>query len=263
MVTAREALQKISDRKLLEIQSLQTQLAEARAYHQAMQDAIKALPRDPQETGEDFSLREGTAIAQARDILFSAGRPLHILEILRRMGRPTDKPSRVSLSGSLSAYVRKNQVFRKTAPNTFSLIGQTGGSGGPQDTSVEEFPLGFGNLIDASETPSAISSSESNAQGGQAVAITRNAVVAALDSLGHSSAAQLLRSAEWSLDESEIRIQVAGLGKKMVSLTVNAAAEKIIRDTLAKIGAPTRFLVTPSSTSTLQTQKDFNAEAGR
>ena len=35
------------------------------------------------------------------------------------------------------------------------------------------------------------------------------------------------------------------MGKKMLSLTVNAAAEKIIRQELQKLGASSRFLVVP------------------
>ena len=37
----------------------------------------------------------------------------------------------------------------------------------------------------------------------------------------------------------------AGVGKKMLALTVNAAAEKIIRQELQRLGAPARFLVVP------------------
>ena len=35
------------------------------------------------------------------------------------------------------------------------------------------------------------------------------------------------------------------MGKKMLALTVNAAAEKIIRQELQRLGAPTRFLIVP------------------
>ena len=35
------------------------------------------------------------------------------------------------------------------------------------------------------------------------------------------------------------------MGKKMLALTVNAAAEKIIRQELQRLGAPTRFMVVP------------------
>jgi DNA polymerase-3 subunit gamma/tau len=60
---------------------------------------------------------------------------------------------------------------------------------------------------------------------------------------GHNSAAQLLGSAAWTLDGSSLRIEIPGIGKKMLALTVNAAAEKIIRQELQRLGAPTRFMV--------------------
>ncbi len=73
----------------------------------------------------------------------------------------------------------------------------------------------------------------------------RHAVGSALVDGGHDSAAELLGSAAWNLDGSSLRIEVPGVGKKMLSLTVNAAAEKIIRQELQRLGAPTRFLVVP------------------
>ena len=42
------------------------------------------------------------------------------------------------------------------------------------------------------------------------------------------------------------------MGKKMLALTVNAAAEKIIRQELQRLGAPTRFLVVPGEAKTGQ-----------
>jgi DNA polymerase-3 subunit gamma/tau len=73
--------------------------------------------------------------------------------------------------------------------------------------------------------------------------ILRDAVAAALDAGGHPSAAQLLGAGVWTLDTASVRIEVAGMGKKMLSITVNAAAEKIIRQELQRLGAPARFLV--------------------
>ncbi len=73
----------------------------------------------------------------------------------------------------------------------------------------------------------------------------REAVVTELNNGGHSTAAQLLHSGKWTLDGSNLRIEVAGMGKKMLALTVNAQAEKIVRQTLQKMNAPTRFLVIP------------------
>jgi len=77
----------------------------------------------------------------------------------------------------------------------------------------------------------------------------RHAVHSALATAGHNSAAELLGSATWKLDGSSLRIEVAGVGKKMLALTVNAAAEKIIRQELQQRGGPARFMVVPGTGS--------------
>ncbi|MGA3160587.1 MAG: DNA polymerase III subunit gamma/tau [Terracidiphilus sp.] len=71
----------------------------------------------------------------------------------------------------------------------------------------------------------------------------RQAVGSALVEGGHVSAAQLLGAGKWIIDGASLRIEVAGMGKKMLALTVNAAAEKIIRQELERLGAPTRLHV--------------------
>jgi DNA polymerase-3 subunit gamma/tau len=73
----------------------------------------------------------------------------------------------------------------------------------------------------------------------------RHAIGSALVEAGHSSAAQLLGASEWTMEASSLRIEVPGMGKKMLALTFNAAAEKILRQELQKLGAPTRFLIVP------------------
>ncbi len=75
----------------------------------------------------------------------------------------------------------------------------------------------------------------------------KKAVMHALEQGSHASAAQLLGAAAWSVDSASVRIETAAMGKKMLSLTVNAAAEKIIRQELQRLGAPARFLVVPGS----------------
>jgi len=77
----------------------------------------------------------------------------------------------------------------------------------------------------------------------------RQAVVSALADAGHASASQLLGAGTWTVDGSSLRIEVAGMGKKMLSLTVNAAAEKIIRQELQRLGGPARFMVIPGEGS--------------
>jgi DNA polymerase-3 subunit gamma/tau len=73
----------------------------------------------------------------------------------------------------------------------------------------------------------------------------RQAVVTALTEAGHESAALMLGAGAWTLNGSSVRVEVAGMGKKMLALTVNAAAEKIIRQELQRLGAPARFMAVP------------------
>jgi DNA polymerase-3 subunit gamma/tau len=71
----------------------------------------------------------------------------------------------------------------------------------------------------------------------------RQDIVSALATAGHGSAAQLLGNGTWRLESTSVHVAVPGMGKKMLSLTVNAAAEKIVRQELQRLGAPTRFVV--------------------
>jgi DNA polymerase-3 subunit gamma/tau len=78
----------------------------------------------------------------------------------------------------------------------------------------------------------------------------RHAIGSALVNAGHVSAAQLLGAGAWTLDGASLRIEVPGMGKKMLALTINAAAEKIIRQELQRLGAPVRFLIVPGDRAT-------------
>jgi DNA polymerase-3 subunit gamma/tau len=82
------------------------------------------------------------------------------------------------------------------------------------------------------------------ASGAPSMEAIRHAIGSALVDGGHTSAAQLLGAGTWTLDGASLRIDVS-MGKKMLGLTVNAAAEKIIRQEMQRLGAPTRFMVVP------------------
>lgn len=144
---ARENLQRLYDRKAQEISDLEAQIERAKVYLQAIQDSIKALPREVPSNhaaGEDASatLRPGTNLARARDAIQSAGGPMHVIEILAAIGVDNTKANRTSLIGSLGGYVRKRQVFTRPKPNTFGLIGMR-----VPDTSEEQpLPASFGKL---------------------------------------------------------------------------------------------------------------------
>jgi DNA polymerase III subunit gamma/tau len=83
------------------------------------------------------------------------------------------------------------------------------------------------------------------ASGSPSVESIRLAVGSALAEASHVSAAQLLSEGAWTLDGSKLHIEVAGMGKKMLALTVNDAAKKIINQELKRLGAPTRFQIIP------------------
>jgi hypothetical protein len=109
-------------RKEAEIQSLEAQIKDAKVYIQALQDVLRMFPRQVGSQMEPASvLRPSSLVAQARNILLREGAPLHVDEILRRLGKPLDRPNKTALSGSLAAYVRKGQIFTRAAPNTFGL----------------------------------------------------------------------------------------------------------------------------------------------
>lgn len=73
----------------------------------------------------------------------------------------------------------------------------------------------------------------------------KQAIVATLAQQGHASASQLISTARFTLEATSLRIEVPGIGKKMLALTVNAAAEKIIKQEVQRLGGPSRFMVIP------------------
>ena len=141
---------------------------------------------------------------------------------------------------------------------------QTGSSASPVAT-MERAPAAVSAFQGATPFPAAtaqatgFASGETLTEGALAVApraavaatslpsieAIRHAVGCALVEGGHVSAAQLLGAGAWALDGGSLRIEVSGMGKKMLALTINAAAEKIIRQELQRLGAPSRFLVIP------------------
>ncbi len=82
----------------------------------------------------------------------------------------------------------------------------------------------------------------------------RTAVVQALESGGHNSAATLLDAAQWIPDGATLRIEVPAKAT-MIRITFNAAAEKIIRQMLTTSGAPTRYRIVPGESSATVTPR--------
>lgn len=122
-MSLRDNFQKLIDKKQQEIDNLELQLREANAYIQALQDSMKLLPREGNNTAEmGYNLRPDSTLAKARDIIRATGKPMPIGDILKAIGASPDKKNRVSLAGTLSSYTKKGRIFTKTAPNTFGLL---------------------------------------------------------------------------------------------------------------------------------------------
>jgi len=118
----RVELQKRIERKQAEIREHEELIRQAQAYIQGLQDTLKLIPKEDEFGQVSTAFRHGSNVAKARDVLSAAGHPMHISEILKAMGQPPDKKHRLALAGSIASYARKDQVFKKTAPNTFGLL---------------------------------------------------------------------------------------------------------------------------------------------
>jgi hypothetical protein len=136
------------ERKQAENREWMLKIRENNAYVQGLQDTLRVLSKDSSQSpavsaapaAADRALRHGTALAKTREIIRSAGKPLHITEILKALGKPIDRKNRANLSGTISAYARKSQIFSKSAPNTFGLIEMDDGGplAGEKDGSEED-----------------------------------------------------------------------------------------------------------------------------
>ncbi len=128
-----------------------------------------------------------------------------------------------------------NAIARELSP--FPVVGTQAAGNGSSELLTE------GALAKAPEA--------ARATGGDlSVESIRQDIVSALATAGHGSAAQLLGNGAWRLESTSVQVAVPGMGKKMLSLTVNAAAEKIVRQELQRLGAPTRFVVSAGEGST-------------
>ena len=119
----RRHIEGMIEKKEQEIQDLEDKIKEASVYLQALRDVLKKFPREgSSEELPTSSLRPGSMVAEARDLILLAGKPMHVDELLKAKGKPLTRDNRTALGGSLSAYVRKGTIFTRVAPNTFGLM---------------------------------------------------------------------------------------------------------------------------------------------
>ncbi len=140
----RQEFQKRIEKKQQEIKDLESKIKEANSYLQALLDSMKWLPRDGNDSAGTQTLRPGTTLAKAQEAIREAGHAMHVADILKAIGKPSDKKNRVSLGGSLSGYVRSREIFTRPAPNTFGLIEMNKTSNGSEEIEGSDLPENFG-----------------------------------------------------------------------------------------------------------------------
>ena len=145
----REDILKRIERKQVELNAAELEWEKrksgAEAYIQALLETIKALPREASDVSPERILRPGGALAKVRDLILSQRKPQHVDEILRTLSKPNDKKSRASITSAIGSYVRRKEIFVRTAPNTFGLIEL----GHAQDREEDLPPAGFGQAVTA------------------------------------------------------------------------------------------------------------------
>jgi hypothetical protein len=141
----RRRILKEIEKQEAKIAGLNFDLTGAEAYLQAQRDMLKLLPR---ESNADASaaLRPTSDLAKARDIIREAGKPMHVTDILKGLGKEVTRDSRASLASSIGAYVRRNEIFTRPVPNTFGLVEFNGSE------EVSEPPENFGQDEQKAET---------------------------------------------------------------------------------------------------------------
>ena len=149
-MTERDLINQRLKRKEQEIQGFEDKIRAARIYVQALKDILKMLNSDSSDQASESSLRAGSAVAQARDVILRADAPVHINDILEQIGKEATREGRASLTSSIAAYVRKGEIFTRTAPNTFGLIELDHEA---EEDEVLSPPAGFGQDVDDDDVP--------------------------------------------------------------------------------------------------------------
>jgi hypothetical protein len=135
-----EEIRRRIDKKKRDLEKLEHDLRDGKVYLRALEDTYRLLEDGD---GSEPALRPGSDLAQAQEMIRKAGRPLHVSEILAMLGKGADTKSKESLSGSLSSYARKGQVFTKAGPNKFGLTDMPAepdnGTAAKQDEPPDDF----------------------------------------------------------------------------------------------------------------------------
>ena len=135
----RARIEQLLRKKQSEVLTLEEKLKAAKAYINALRDVLRVTGGD--DADGEAKLKDGSSVAKAREAILSRGEPIRLDDLLLSMGKEVTQANRSSLGGSLAAYVRRNEIFTRPAPNTFGLLEL--GHGLVQEVD-DEPPPGFG-----------------------------------------------------------------------------------------------------------------------
>jgi DNA polymerase-3 subunit gamma/tau len=111
--------------------------------------------------------------------------------------------------------------------------------------------------IDASQSSDVTSSSSHSTE-----ALQEAAVAALSGAKSQQTAADALTDAEWTVTEGELRIQT-GLSKTMLSMVINADAEKLVKNVLRDAGAGAlKLVLLPGAKTAVSPKKPRAAKSG-
>lgn len=136
----RSRIEQLLRKKQSEVVTLEEKLKAAKAYINALRDVLKVTGGEASES--EPKLKVGSSVAMAREAILARGEPVRLDDLLLSIGKEATQANRSSLAGSLAAYVRRNEIFTRTAPNTFGLVEL--GHDTQDESEDDEPPAGFG-----------------------------------------------------------------------------------------------------------------------
>jgi DNA polymerase III subunit gamma/tau len=187
-------------------------------------------------------LLSGASTGSLRSATASAGVSRTPISSLRSAPSAAAPAPAVTASRSISPFESSQSMSGQSSWSSGSGIKQSVAAEPASAVSHSPAPITEGALAKAPEA-------EPARVGALDIDTLRNAVIAALANGGQASAAELLNTAAWTMEGSTLQVEIPGVGKKMVSLTINSAAEKIIREELKRLGGPAKFSAVPGEGS--------------
>jgi hypothetical protein len=121
-MSSRNAIERMILKAEEEQASLRKQIELKDAYIQGLKDTMRHFPKGSEKSNGKTSLRAGSDIAKAREIILKEGKSMHIAEIIKRLGKEVTKQNKASLSSYIGSFVRNGEYFTRPAPNTFGVV---------------------------------------------------------------------------------------------------------------------------------------------